>query len=283
MFVSRVLAIAFLQLYFVEEISGQLPVTMGIFSGRKDPEWVIPGNHPKLVKIQLLLVAAKKAKTFHTRDEMPARLGYKGFIVVYEQAERLILGPKTVDLQEALFTTMPQGAIPDKIVARTLQTIKAGTVLPQKLRRKRYAPLFDPAPFMDANVKRNNNCYNYANIKITNTFAQPGRGSTGIYAAITAAAVRAASIADGLAVVANGNFPQGSRHVVALVVEDGVDFHWYRRDRDGRWSHKPGETSVTRTDDSYNLINDPSAANVDMNGYQFVCFMTTDRNTVTIN
>jgi len=283
MFVSRVLAIAFLQLYFVEEISGQLPVTMGIFSGRKDPEWVIKANHPKMVKIQLLLVAAKNASTFHTRDEMPARLGYNGFIVVYEKAERLILGPKTVALQVALFTTMPEGSIPNKTVARTLQTIKAGTVLPQVLRRKSYAPLFDPVLFMDANVKRNNNCYNYANIKITNTFAQPGRGSGGIYAALTAAAVRAASVADGLRVATNGNFPPGSRHVVALVVEDGVDFHWYRRDGDGKWSHKPGSTSVTRTDDSGNLIDDPSAANVDMNGYQFVCFMTTDSYTVTID
>ena len=194
---------------------------MGIFSGRKDPQWVIQMNHPKMVKIQLLLAAAKKAKTFHTRAEMPSRLGYRGFIVVYEQAERLILGPKTKDLQEELLATRPQGSIPDKIVARTLQTIEEGIVLPVVLRRKRYAPPFNPAPWMNERVKEDNNCYNYANIKITNTFAQPGRGSTGIYAALTAAAVHAAALADGLQDVANGNFPPGPRHVVALVVEDG--------------------------------------------------------------
>ena len=62
----------------------------------------------------------------------------------------------------------------------------------------------------------------------------------------------------------------------------GVDFHFFLRDNDGHWSHKPGETSVTRTDNSGNLINDPSAAGVDMNGYVFHCFMTTNRNTVNI-
>lgn len=267
-----------------ENKNGQLSVTMGIFSGRRDPQWVIPANNPSMRNIQLLLATAKKAGALHARDEMPARLGYKGFLVVYDQVERLILGPKTVPLQEALFATMPQGAIPNKIVARTLATIKAGTVLPEvKSRGKRHKPPFNPAPWMNDIVRGNNNCYNYANIKITNTFAQPGRGSTGIYTAMTAAAVRAASVNDGLVIAANGNFPARTRHVVALVVEDGVDFHWYLRDSDGKWSHKPGTCSVTRTDNSGNLITDPSSASVDMNGYRFVCFMTTDRNTVTIN
>ena len=197
---------------------------MLIFSGRPNPQWVVQNNHPKMVKIQLYLTTAKKLATFHTKDEIPPRLGYKGFIVKFEQAERLILGPNTLALQEHLFETMPAGSIPDKIVARTLQIIKAGTVLPQpvvEVRKKRYAPLFNPAPWMNNNVRENNNCYNYANIRITGTFAQPGRGSTGIYAAITPAAVQAASIADGLANAANANFPAGRRHVVALVVETG--------------------------------------------------------------
>lgn len=196
---------------------------MGIFSGRPDPQWLIKGNDVKLKNIQELHAAAKKGGSLHSPDQMPARLGYRGFIIQFEQLQQLILGPETVDLQVALFSTMPKGSIPDKIVPRTLKVIEAGTVLPEKKvkRRKRYAPPFNPAPWMNDDVRENNNCYNYANIKITNTFAQPGRGSGAIYAAITAAAVRAASVNDGLAIVANGNFPQRSRHVVALVVEDG--------------------------------------------------------------
>jgi hypothetical protein len=50
-------------------------------------------------------------------------------------------------------------------------------------------------------------------------------------------------------------------HQVALVLWPGVDFHWYRRDRDGKWSHKPGSTAARNTDNSGNLITDPRTAN----------------------
>lgn len=35
------------------------------------------------------------------------------------------------------------------------------------------------------------------------------------------------------------------------------DYHWYRQDADGYWSHKQGTTAVKRTDDSGMLITDP--------------------------
>ena len=43
---------------------------------------------------------------------------------------------------------------------------------------------------------------------------------------------------------------------VALVSFSG-DYHWYRQDYDGYWSHKPGITPVKRTDNSGNLITNP--------------------------
>lgn len=46
---------------------------------------------------------------------------------------------------------------------------------------------------------------------------------------------------------------------VALVVGP-TDYHWYRQDSDGLWSHKPGTTPVKRTDDSNALIIDPQYA-----------------------
>lgn len=49
--------------------------------------------------------------------------------------------------------------------------------------------------------------------------------------------------------------PEGS-YKVALVSYSG-DYHWYRQDSDGYWSHKPGTTAVRRTDNSGNLIIDP--------------------------
>ena len=47
--------------------------------------------------------------------------------------------------------------------------------------------------------------------------------------------------------------------VVALVyATDGSDYHWYRRNEDGTWSHKPGSTPVISWDASGNTITDPA-------------------------
>jgi len=277
MFVYRVLAIAFLQLYFVKEISGLIGVTLAVFSGVSDPHWVIQPTN-EIIK---LYGAASKQNLLLEVDDMPSRLGYKGLIVQEESNEFLVLGPKTVQLQTQLFLSMPANLVPDKVYNRVLKTIKEGSVQPVEAqqRRKRYAPPFNAGPWTGQHEKKNN-CYNYANQKLTDTFAQPGRGSNAMYAAITKERIRLASLSDGLQNAANGNTPGGERHVVALVVEDCVDFHWYVKDSDGKWSHKPGKTAVTRRDNQGALINNPQ--NCDMNGYEFVCYMTTHRRNVNI-
>jgi hypothetical protein len=59
-------------------------------------------------------------------------------------------------------------------------------------------PAFDPGKWNnDPGVRTRNNCYNYANDKITNTFAQPGRGSGGVFPALTCDDVGAAAVRDG--------------------------------------------------------------------------------------
>ena len=35
------------------------------------------------------------------------------------------------------------------------------------------------------------------------------------------------------------------------------DYHWYRQNPDGTWSHKPGKSEVTNLDASGELIFDP--------------------------
>ena len=49
--------------------------------------------------------------------------------------------------------------------------------------------------------------------------------------------------------------PSGT-YKVALAVSDR-DYHWYRQDSNGHWSHKMGKEKVRRTDESGNLIVDP--------------------------
>jgi hypothetical protein len=156
---------------------------------------------------------------------------------------------------------------------------------PTKFRpRCRCAPLYEPAWWNDGGQKQsNNNCYNYATNYRTDTFAQPGQANGAIYTALTCASVRPAAIADALIdhPSANNRCPKEG-HLVALVIWPGVDFHWYRKGRNGRWSHKPGGTPVTNLDNSAHLITDPRTA--DRGGYTDFCtFMTVMHGHIKIN
>lgn len=48
---------------------------------------------------------------------------------------------------------------------------------------------------------------------------------------------------------------------IALVVDPDEDYHFYRQDSNGLWSHKPGGMPVTNVDALGNLIYDPALAN----------------------
>lgn len=123
-------------------------------------------------------------------------------------------------------------------------------------------PVYEPNWWNDAGQKQfNNNCYNYATNYRSDTFAQPGRAAGAMYTALTCAAVLPAAEADALENSPGANNkcpPEG--HLVALVVAPGFDFHWYRKGRNGLWSHKPGGTAVTNLDNSGKLIIDPRTA-----------------------
>lgn len=46
---------------------------------------------------------------------------------------------------------------------------------------------------------------------------------------------------------------------VALVIDNGVDYHWYRQNIDGTWSHKLAWLPITNLDASGNIIYDPES------------------------
>lgn len=121
------------------------------------------------------------------------------------------------------------------------------------------APPYHPA-FWNADpfVQQHNNCYNYGCNRRTDTFAQPGEAH-GVFPVMQCASVANAAQADGL-VTAVEQSCTGCVHKVALVVDPGTDYHWYRLDDTGRWSHKPGPTPATDLDASGNPISDPAAA-----------------------
>src|ERR1700741_922663 len=113
----------------------------------------------------------------------------------------------------------------------------------------------------DANVRINNNCYNYASNWRTNTFAQPGRGTGSMYTAITCAEVGRAALHDGMH-RRYDCFPDSEkpRPLVALVVSPTpgfIDYHWYRLHQENFWGHKPGGTAARNTDNSNVVITNP--------------------------
>jgi hypothetical protein len=123
------------------------------------------------------------------------------------------------------------------------------------------------------------NCYNYASNKRTDTFAQPGRGCGNIYKAITCAEMMRASLCDGLHRRLDC-FPDSEkpRYLVALVVAPGpgfIDFHWYRKQKEGFWGHKPGGTAARNTDNSGRVITNPETCDrgpyTQFCGYFYTC------------
>lgn len=126
-------------------------------------------------------------------------------------------------------------------------------------------PAYAPAYWNDhGTIQYNNNCYNYANNKRTDTFAQPGRGggsSAYPYSSISCSTVYYAARADGLVSPASNGTCRSGEDKLALAVAPGWDYHWYRRDSSGWWSHKPGGTSATNLDNSGNPISNPQTAN----------------------
>ena len=118
----------------------------------------------------------------------------------------------------------------------------------------------------DGNRLINNNCYNYANNRLTDSFAQPGRASG--QAIGSEGEVHLRCLQDGL--VATNAYdppPNGKTRIVAYTGmifyenEWHWDYHFWRRDNNGMWSHKPGMSDATNLDHSGNSISNPETAN----------------------
>jgi hypothetical protein len=141
----------------------------------------------------------------------------------------------------------------------------------------RCAPLYEPDWWNDPSRQPYNNCYNYGTNYRTDTFAQPGLGTGQMYASIDCPEVLSGAVRDGLINNPNANNRcPDEGHLVALVIAPGpgfVDFHWFRKGRNGRWTHKPGGGAATNVDNSGNAITDPR--NADRGPYTIFCtFMT---------
>jgi len=273
-------------------------ITIDMFSGRPNPSLVLGEDESREILARVKPKKGKRAKATGT----PPLLGYRGIDV--EQlgkprqglpgSFRLARGAfqvgdaahATTDERVEDFICGSTGPLRFVLPAPLLDELRLGI---DQLRRypwpwkpiKPYlklacacAPLYEPSWWNDSGpIQGGNNCYNYGTNYRTDTFAQPGRGTGMIYGAITGPEVLAAAIRDALVDKpgANNKCPKEG-HLVALVIAPGYDFHWYRKGRNGRWSHKPGGTQATNLDNSGNLITDPRTA--DRGPYtEFTTFM----------
>ena len=207
-------------------VSASVLITLVVFSGRPDPQWRVDlsaFNDSDYQSIQNVGV---------NPSCIPAKLGYKGFLVRDAASELLIVGSDSelTRLQQVLLQTMPSGTLPSQLLESVLNEI--GNVFDECItsRRKRLAPPFGPFLWNNVpNIRRKNNCYNYANLQITNNFAQPGRGSGQTFAVLNGFFVVIAAVSDGLEVLTPQpapadpvpEAPTGPRHLVALFVDPG--------------------------------------------------------------
>ena len=157
-------------------------------------------------------------------------------------------------------------------------------------------PAYEPALWNDAGgplagqVQRSTNCYAYAmNSREGHPFGrkpQPGQVfGTPNQPPFTCETVSQAVLDDGDngAILPAPRCPYNQEkkkpprdkpdyYLVALVVtsknsgyaSDGIiyqnDYHWYRQDQDGMWSHKPGFSAVTNLDSDGSPISNPETA-----------------------
>jgi hypothetical protein len=266
-----------------------------VFSGRHNPVFELDDARAE----SLLARAGTRESLEEPSDEPVPALGYRGLLLeqtatrvtpvtrrfrlqppgygdataalaARDVAEELLLSPDGllsddavgVDLAAAIRQEVRRAAErPGRIASRAdaeAATARAAAPIPEC----DCAPIYEPLWWNDGSTRQLlNNCYNYSTNHRTDTFAQPGRGSGAQYTAFTCLSVAIAAQRDALLAAATaGNTCPDEGHLVALVVAPGIDFHWYRKGRDGMWSHKPGPNIVTDLDNSGQPIADPRTA-----------------------
>jgi hypothetical protein len=260
-------------------------VTLNVYSGRPDPAWELSNEDARALANMLKNVSGR---TLSKPPGVAGLLGYRGFTIqsvgerdldaeIFLHAGIADLGRFDLNLSlgspevEKFLLRSGQDKIDESLFTYVDQAIdSSGENLMATLAAAAPPPPFNPGKWNnDPNVRARNNCYNYANDKITNTFAQPGRGSGQIYASIDCNGVGPASQRDGQIAVPNPNVTPADGWVIALVIWPGRDFHWYRRDANNMWSHKPGQTPARNVDNSGRVINAP--ATCDRGPYTIIC------------
>ncbi len=268
-----------------------LTVTLNVFSGRPNPVWTLDDDQSAEL---MRLISQGGTPTNLKSSAGIVGLGYRGFQVTSSQTSSV--GPMSLHVHDGVLDSGPTelnliserktiesflletggnainaavrehviGSLSNKPTLSVKDFTMAATAAAQcPVCHAADAPSYNPAIWNIPSVQPYNNCYNYANNQMTNTFAQPGRAHGIAITTMSCAGVQPGAVADGLVATPNFSAPlgQGQGWYVALVIWPGNDYHWYRQDNVGCWSHKPGQTAVRNVDSSGNPISDPQTCN----------------------
>jgi hypothetical protein len=266
-----------------------LQITADMFSGLPNPTWMADEAEAKA----LLQEMAQNQAAITAVDQGYQGLGYRGLIVdtlsdnvsdKYDLPSTFRIGhsahPKGLEIAERIFRSMQQATALDSqqhtLLIQELQQLGSRDEVTEPDPPAQPAPpsapsvdvtcqielgAFNPGFWNDPAYIRRNNCYNYGSNRRTNTFAQPGR-ATGHQATVMACSnVTAGALSDGLHHRFHC-FPDSEkpRWLMALVVAPNYDYHWYRKQKEGFWGHKPGGTAAKNTDNNGAVIWNPETA-----------------------
>jgi len=277
-------------------------ITCDIFSGKRNPSWELSvGDAIKLEK----LLEKNRSIYFGALPFNFVRLGYKGFILHSQREAKL---PKVMRVFDGILDTasvyMP-GHIDHNSEVESFLCGTANSALTPDEKKYIYQEIkknldnengkngrlarlteaqniyqdmaleYDPDYWNGEDHISGNNCYNYATDKRTNSFAIPGDGRGRPYREpATCHSVKDGVIRDGLRPIEDyhSTYMPKKGYVIALYVRDREqreDFHFYRRDKGGSWSHKPGSSPATNLDNDNKVIHNPELC--DRGEYNSLC------------
>ena len=103
-------------------------------------------------------------------------------------------------------------------------------------------PAYVPGPWNGPDSIASNNCYNYANDErfTSGSSAVPGKGGGQPTPFGDCKDITEAVLADKLKALAQVSDVRNGWPIALFVQPGGADHHFYRQDKTGRWSHKPG-------------------------------------------
>lgn len=263
-------------------------VTVRMFSGRPNPTYLLDGvEEAKFFdRVGDLPIAPPGAAPL----QLIGGLGYRGFLLEpvkgTERTPMSLYGGMVDSPYARAVSRLDSGRALEYQLLRIILPALEGPVQALALKESRdlYAephcakapksgtgssltgrPAYAPGPWNTVAAMGSNNCYNYATNKrfTTGTAATPGLGGGSPAVGNSCTSLTAAVGADGLTQLTGGAVTlPGTQGPVALFVKPGgLDHHFYRQDKSGLWSHKPGGWPVRHCDEAGISIQDPRTAN----------------------